>query len=55
MTSCLQWSEQTVGRVKEERLNLWPKFVSAVVVVSPPEKNSATKARFDLVVVGSCT
>lgn len=55
MTSCLLLYQKMVGRVKEARLNLSPKFVAAVMVVLSPEQKSATKARFDLVAVGSCT
>lgn len=55
MTSCWRWFQRKDGRGKEARLNLWRRFVAAVGVVRRPEQKSATKARFDLVAVDSCT
>ena len=55
MTSCLLWFQKMGGRVREARLNSLRKFAVAVAVVQPFEEKFASKARFDLVVVDSCT
>lgn len=58
MTLCLLWFQKTGGSVKEARLSLWQKFAVAVVVVMAGlslEQKPATKARFDLMAVDSCT